>query len=117
MVKYEPNNELSQEEMDILAEKDFDMFLDYLDQKADYLKQFSKPLSEYHMTRYSAISKAEQGKDFTMDDLKSAKKKAKEDAAKHLNKEQEKEWTEKRHEMLKRVGVKNVKTRRDQWFD
>ena len=42
MVKFDPNNELSDKELDALAEKDFDMFLDYLDQKTAYLKQFTK---------------------------------------------------------------------------
>ena len=45
MVKFDPNNELSDEELNKLGEENFDDFLDYLDQKAEHLKQFTKPLS------------------------------------------------------------------------
>ena len=31
--------------------------------------------------------------------------------------EKHKEWVEKKHDMLRSVGVKNIKTNRSQWFD
>ena len=33
MAKFDPQNELTDEELDIIADNDFDEFLDYLDQK------------------------------------------------------------------------------------
>ena len=47
-LEYDPNNPLSDEELDKIAEEDFDKFLEYLDSKTAYLKQFSKPLDAYH---------------------------------------------------------------------
>lgn len=73
MVKYDPENPLTDEELDKLADEDFDAFLEYLDQKSEFLRRPPK------------------------------KKVA--------------EMNKKRHEILKKNGVKNVKTNRDQWFD
>ena len=56
-MKYDHNNPLSDEELDKLAEKDFDLFLDYLDSKTAYLKQFTKPLSSYHTKRFTALTR------------------------------------------------------------
>ena len=44
MVKYDPNNPLSDEELDKLGKENFDEFLSYLDSKSEYLKSFTKPL-------------------------------------------------------------------------
>ncbi len=49
--KYDPNNPLSEEELDDLGKVDFEGFLEYLDSQSEYLKQFSKPLSSYHTKR------------------------------------------------------------------
>ena len=57
MVKYDPENPLSDKELDELAEKDFEMFLEYLDGKTAYLKQFTKPLDAYHLKRFAAQAK------------------------------------------------------------
>lgn len=43
---YNPNNPLSQEELDKLGNEDFDAFLEYLDQKSAYLLKNSKKVSE-----------------------------------------------------------------------
>ena len=51
MITYDPNNELSNEELDKLANKDMNAFLEYLDAKAEYLKQFTKPLGTYHFKK------------------------------------------------------------------
>ena len=58
MVKYDPNNPLSEEELDKLGKEDFDSFLEYLDSKAEYLKQFTKPLGQYHTKRFAAANAA-----------------------------------------------------------
>ena len=52
--------------------KDFDKFLDYIDQKAEHLKQFTKPLSSYHTKRYASLTSAQQGKTITDEELKKA---------------------------------------------
>ena len=44
-LKYDPENPLTDKQLDEIAAHDFDKFLEYLDSKTEYLKQFSKPLS------------------------------------------------------------------------
>ena len=120
MVKFDPQNELSDKELDALAEKDFDMFLDYLDQKAEYLKQFTKPLDPYHLKRYAEQAKKNQtGESLTVEEIKKLQKLGEENT-KMTDEELEKhlEWKEKEYEMLRKAfGMKNVKTHRSQWFD
>ena len=43
-MKYDPENELTEMELDELGKANFDAFLTYLDEKAAYLKQFTRPL-------------------------------------------------------------------------
>lgn len=117
MVKYDPNNELSQEEMDSLAEKDFDLFLDYLDQKTEYLKQFSKPLSSYYTKRFASLDKAMKGEKLTDEEFDKASKIGEENEREAIDKIVERNWKAEGEKVLKKNGVKNVKTRRDQWFD
>ena len=62
MIKYDPNNELSKEE---LSKLDFDMFLNYIDQKAEYLKQFTRPINSYETKKYATISNARTGEELT----------------------------------------------------
>lgn len=57
-MKYDPNRELTQEQLDKLAADDFDAFLNYLDDKAAYLKKFSAPLRGYEYKRYAALTDA-----------------------------------------------------------
>jgi flagellar basal body-associated protein FliL len=45
-INYDPNNELSEKELDELAEKDFDAFLNYLDQKSAHLLKDKKKVAE-----------------------------------------------------------------------
>ena len=118
MVKFDPNNELSDKELDTLAEKDFDMFLDYLDQKSEYLKQFTKPLSSYHTKRFASIAAATQGKQLTDEELKNAGEIGKENERKAAEKIADRlaEY-EKNDPKYKDEGIKNIKTNRKQWFD
>ena len=115
MVKYDPNNPLSDEELDKLGKEDFDSFLEYLDSKADYLKQFTKPLGQYHTKRFAAATAAQQGRQLTSEELKVAKEIGKEgddiNQQRIIDKMNEKglEEPDKR--------VKNVKTHRSQWFE
>tara|TARA_R110002153_G_scaffold144946_1_gene296197 strand:- start:18 stop:374 length:357 start_codon:yes stop_codon:yes gene_type:complete len=118
MVEFDPNNPLSDVELEILGEENFDDFLDYIDQKAEHLKQFSKPLSSYHTKRYASISAATQGKELTKDELKKAGElgKKNEDAAFNKIKERFDEM-EKDNPKYNDEGIKNIKTNRSQWFD
>jgi hypothetical protein len=118
MVKYDPNNELSEKELDALAEKDFDLFLDYLDQKAEHLKQFTKPLSSYHTKRFASIAAASTGKELTDEELKNATEIGRENERKATEKiiDRLAEY-EKNHPKYKDEGITNIKTSRKQWFD
>ena len=74
-MKYDPNNELSDEQMNKLSEDDF---FEYLDSKAEYLSQFTKPLGEYHTKRYAVIAAAAEGRELTEEEYQTAKKIGKE---------------------------------------
>jgi hypothetical protein len=119
-MKFDPNNELSETELDTLAENDFGAFLDYLDQKAEHLKQFTKPLDAYHLKRYAEQNKKEvTGESLTIEEIKKLQKQGDENSKMTDDElEQHEVWMEKRNEMLKTtLGVKNFKTHRSQWFD
>ena len=83
MIQFDPQNELSDKELDALAEKNFDEFLDYLDQKAEYLKKFTKPLDPYHLKRYASMDKMEtKGEALTTEELKKLQKLGEQNTAK-----------------------------------
>ena len=42
-MKYDPNNPISDEELDKIAKEDFDKFLDYLDSQSAYLQSVAGP--------------------------------------------------------------------------
>ena len=106
-MKFDPNNQLSEAELEELGNRDFDAFLEYLDQKTEYLKRFSKPLDEYHLVRYATTT--DPSKIENVDEIKKQAY-SEEESQKKI------EWRKKRITMLKGV-VKNVKTDRRQWFD
>lgn len=62
MIKYNPEKELTKEEMSKL---DFDVFLDYLDQKAEHLKQFSRPLNRTETRKIATLESAQRGETLT----------------------------------------------------
>jgi hypothetical protein len=113
---YDHENPLSEEELDELGKENFDKFLDYIDQKAEHLKQFTKPLSSYHTKRYASLTSAQQGKTITDEELKKANDIGRKNELEAEDKVNNKLWKEKEVEMLKKT-VKNVKTDRSQWFD
>ena len=55
---YDPNNALTEEQMTQLNEEEF---FEYLDTKAEYLKQFSKPLPGHLLKKYAYIDAASRG--------------------------------------------------------
>ena len=71
-MKYDHENPLNEAELEALGNENFDSFLAYLDSKAEYLKQFTKPLSSYHTKRFASLSSAQQGKSITEEELKKA---------------------------------------------
>ena len=99
-----------------MGNENFDSFLAYLDSKAEYLKQFTKPLSSYHTKRFASLSSAQQGKSITEEELKKANDIGRKNELEAIDKIKNKEWKEKEIVMLKKT-VKNVKTDRSQWFD
>ena len=113
---YDHENPLSEKELELLGESNFDDFLDYIDQKAEHLKQFTKPLSSYHTKRYASLTSAQQGKTLTDEELKKANEIGRKNELEAEDKVNNKLWKEKEVEMLKKT-VKNVKTDRSQWFD
>jgi len=115
MVKYDPNNPLSDEELDKLGKENFDAFLEYLDSKSEYLKGFTKPLGEYHTKRYAAATAAAQGRGLTSKELKVAKEIGKEGDIKNQQRIIDKMEELGLEEPDK--NVKNVKTHRSQWFE
>ena len=113
---YDHENPLSEKELELLGEEDFDKFLDYLDAKAEHLKQFTKPLSSYHTKRYASLTSAQQGKTITDEELKKANEIGRKNELEAEDKVNNKLWKEKEVEMLKKT-VKKIKTDRSQWFD
>ena len=109
---YDPDNELTEDEMKQLSE---DEFFEYLDSQTEYLKQFTKPLGEYHTKRYASISAKVEGRELTDDEFDFAKKVGKEgdmeSQQRIIDKMREKELSE------PDKRVKNIKTNRSQWFD
>jgi hypothetical protein len=62
---YDPNNELTEEQLSQLSE---DEFFEYLDTKAEYLKQFSKPLPGYYLKRYAYTAAKVEGREISDED-------------------------------------------------
>lgn len=62
---YDPNNELTEEQMTQLSEEEF---FEYLDTKAEYLKQFSKPLPGYYLKRYAYTAAKVEGREISDED-------------------------------------------------
>ena len=114
-LKYDPNNPLTDKQLDEIAAYDFDMFLEYLDSKTAYLKQYSKPLGKYHCKRFAALDAKMSGKEITTKLIKDAEKigQVGDDIVQQriIDKMNEKGWEE------PDKMVKNVKTHRSQWFD
>ena len=42
-LKYDPDNPVTDEQLDKIEQYDFDMFLEYLDSKTEYLKTKTRP--------------------------------------------------------------------------
>lgn len=114
-MKYNPNlPEPTDSELSKLSE---DEFFEWLDTKAEYLKNFTKPLDTYHLKKYASLEAESQGKQLSTNDIYKLNKMGKQNEEVGFDKELHSEWIEKKNDMLKKTGVKNVKTSRKQWFD
>jgi len=115
---FDPMKPLSDAELEKLGNDDFDRFLEYLDSKAEYLKQYTKPLSSYHTKRYASMSAQTNGKEFTKEEMQKAGEIGKKNetiaAAKVADKLKE---FDKKNPKYTDEGIKNIKTNRSQWFD
>jgi len=108
-MKYDPNNELTDEQVESLPEEEF---FEYIDTKAAYLKEFTIPLDQYHVKKYASVA---AGGTLSTKQLREAKKIGKQG-----------EWikAEKIAEAAKNISVKQPdlyvkhhKTDRSQWFE
>jgi len=72
---YDPNNELTEEQLTKLSEDDF---FEYLDTKAEYLKEFSRPLPGHLLKKYAYIDAANRGDTITDKQHENLQKMAKE---------------------------------------
>ena len=75
---YDPNNPISDEELDKIAKEDFDKFLEYLDSKTEYLKSKTRPLNTYEMKKFASMAAANEGRQISDKELERAKKIGKE---------------------------------------
>ena len=83
---YDPNNPLTEEELDKLGEEDFDSFLEYLDGKAAHLKKFARPLNSHETKKFASATAAMNGKQLTDEEFERIKELGKENERKILNK-------------------------------
>jgi len=109
---YDPNAELTDEQMENLSEEEF---FQYLDSKAEYLKQYTKPLGTYHTKRYAAATAAHQQRELTKEEFDAAQRIGKEGDVKNQQRIIDKMEEKGLEEPSKHV--KNVKTNRSQWFE
>ena len=110
-MKYNPESELTPNELNSLDEKDF---FEYIDSKAQYLIQFTRPLDTYHAKTFAALT---NGGELSTQELKTAKEIGRVgDDAKYnaISEAAEKLGGDPKY---KDEGIKNIKTHRSQWFD
>ena len=74
-MKYDPENELTEEQMAQLSEEEF---FEYLDTKAEYLKGYSRPLPGHLLKKYAYIDAAVRGDKVSDEQHENLQKMAKE---------------------------------------
>ena len=111
-MKFNPNNPLTDMQINKLSEEDF---FTYLDSKSEYLKTISRPLSAYECKQFTSLNCQNTGQELTIEKIKHAEE---------IGKENEKIMEEKIKETMIKKGlqkpkllIKNHKTHRSQWFD
>ena len=109
-MKYDPMNELTDDD---LVSLDENSFFEYLDAKAKYLKQFTQPLDTYHTKQFLAATK---GGEVTAEELKMAKQIGKAGDEAKMEEIINAEIKLGGNPKFKDDTIK-VKTLRSQWFD
>lgn len=113
-MKYNPNEELTDEQLKELSEDDF---FEYIDSKAEYLKQFTRPLESYHTKRFAGAGAAFEGRYITDAELEFAKKIGRENFNARMEREAKAAEGLGGDPKYRDPGIKNIKTHRSQWFD
>jgi hypothetical protein len=113
-MKYNPKNELTEEQITALPE---DQFFEYIDSKAAYLKQFTRPLETYHTKRFVGIGAAIEGREVSNRELEAAKKIGKDNFKKRMEREAKTSDELGGDPKYRDLGIKHFKTNRSQWFD
>jgi hypothetical protein len=113
-MKYNPENELTEEQVTALPE---DQFFEYIDSKAAYLKQFTRPLETYHTKRFVGIGAAIEGRNVSNRELEAAKKIGKDNFRKRMEREAKASDELGGDPKYRDLGIKHFKTNRTQWFD
>jgi hypothetical protein len=113
-MKYNPENELTEEQVTALPE---DQFFEYIDSKAAYLKQFTRPLETYHTKRFVGIGAAIEGREVSNRELEAAKKIGKDNFRKRMEREAKASDELGGDPKYRDLGIKHFKTNRTQWFD
>ena len=113
-MKYNPENELTEEQITALPEA---QFFEYIDSKAAYLKQFTRPLESYHTKRFVGITAAIEGREVSNRELESAKKIGKDNFKKRMEREAKASDELGGDPKYRDLGIKHFKTNRSQWFD
>ncbi len=113
-MKYNPENELTEEQVTALPE---DQFFEYIDSKAAYLKQFIRPLETYHTKRFVGIGAAIEGRNVSNRELEAAKKIGKDNFRKRMEREAKASNELGGDPKYRDLGIKHFKTNRTQWFD
>lgn len=72
-MKYDPNNPISDEELDKIAKEDFDKFLEYLDSKSEYLKTKTRPLNSHELKKMAMLDARIKGKEVSDEEWESIK--------------------------------------------
>jgi hypothetical protein len=112
-MKYNPENELTEEQVTALPE---DQFFEYIDSKAAYLKQFIRPLETYHTKRFVGIGAAIEGRNVSNRELEAAKKIGKDNFRKRMEREAKAAEQLGGDPKYRDLGIKHFKTNRSQWF-
>ena len=108
-MKYNPENELTDEQLKGLSE---DEFFEYLDSKSAYLKRSTVPLDQYHTKKYAA---AALGGNISTKQLRKAKEIGKQ--GENIKASKIKEAANSINTKVPDLYVKHHKTNRSQWFD
>jgi CRISPR/Cas system CSM-associated protein Csm2 small subunit len=108
-MKYNPEKELTDEQMKELSE---DAFFEYLDSKAAYLKEHSAPLNQYHVKKFASVT---MGGNLSTKQLRRAKEVGRE--GEWIRNEKLKEAAKHITAKVPELNVRGHKTNRRQWID